>query len=773
MAKEWGVEFDEEDMKGGMSKLAHDVFVMVQENMNAMYEMMENKKRFESGDGWLTSVMMMDSYKTLGELFDIVSGGMLAVTPDAKPHEIVAFIQDKIQNLRPLLTPQKIQSEEAKKMFMLIHKAAGLLQEKIIVMPGNGDLMEVFGKATGALQTIWNHMSNGPRVPGQRPEKVLEELGRPLERLMTMLSGGAGVDPDDLVGQGEAALRELAQRVAKGKIDDDDSRAVFMKVHQAMGRVRDFARERGDRQIEDMIGNLGKQMQTLWNHMSNGPKLPGDNPRDVTGMIQEGFARLRDLVNGVRSRNGTMGGQNGRQGPPPPLPGGPQDQGQVLSQIQQQLQNLARQLQGQGQGQGPLGGQGQGPLGGQGQGPFGGQDRGPLGGQGPSPSDVAGQIRDMLGQVQREVGGNQPEQPRGDILIRDIAQKIMEMHFHLIGQTLIPGGPQGKILEIAQKIKDFMDNSKSFGPMAEEIKGALDRLSSGASNLLQLIQNPQGVDAKSVFDRLTDGVKRVVEFRRDYGRENSDGPPPPRPLLDEAMGFLDRMRQGGNNQNGNNGGNNNPLIDQINNMISQVQNAIRNNGPNNNGPPNNGGNNRGPQSNQGNSWGQQSNQGNSWGQQSNQGSNWGPQYNQGNNWGPQPNQGPTQRISEITDNLNRAQSIIGEIMTARLMGRYLDDGWDRFDNVKEIATRIQGQLGMGGVQLPATALNAFETLKNNIANLEKLAKGEPCDTEFWLRWFPRDERNKWAPGPNSFFGPEPNKMGMPGPPQRPPQPSRR
>ncbi len=761
------MEVDEEDMKGGMPKIAHDVFMKVQADMKAMYDMMEDQSLFESEDGWLTAAMMMDSYNKLGELFDIVSGGLLAITPDAKPHEIVAFIQDKVQNLRPMLTPQKIQSDEAKKMFMLIHKAAARLNEKIALMPGNGDLMEVFGKFTDRLQTIWNHMSNGPRMPGERPEEILEKLGGPLEKLMTMLSGGAGVDADDLVGQGEAALRDLAQRIAKGYIDNDDSRAAFMKVHQAMGRVKDFAKERGDRQIQDMIQNLGQKMQALWNHMSNGPKMPGESPRDVTGMIQEGFAKLRELMNVVRSKNGTRGGQDGRQGPSPPMQGGPSDQGQVLGQIQRQLQDLLRQVQGQGQGplgsQGPLGGQG--PL--AGQGPLGGQ------GQGPNPMDVAGQIRDMLGQVQREVGGNQPEQPRGDILIRDIAQRIMEMHFHLTGQKPIPSGPQGKILELAQKIKDFMDNSKSFGPMADEIKGALDRLSGGASSLLQLVQNPGSVDPKSVFDKLTDGVKRVVEYRREYGRRNNPDNPPPRPLLDEAIRSLEHMRQSGNSQNGNNRGNSNPLEDQINNLLSQVQNAMRNNGPGNNGPSNNGGygngNGWGPQPNQSNGWGSQQGQMN-WGQQYNQGESWGPQY-QSNGWGPQQNQGPGQMISQITEDLNKAQGMIGEMMTAHLMG---GDRLDGLDNVKQMADKIQHRLGQGGAQLPATALNAFETLKNNIANMEKLARGEPCDTEFWLRMLPGDEKNKWAPGPNFFSGPDPNKMGMPGlPADRPPPPSRR
>ncbi len=125
----------------------------------------------------------------------------------------------------------------------------------------------------------------------------------------------------------------------------------------------------------------------------------------------------------------------------------------------------------------------------------------------------------------------------------------------------------------------------------------------------------------------------------------------------------------------------------------------------------------------------------------------------------------TARSADVTDKLNKLRATIRELMADHVSGRSLADNKGKREEAQKALETINDMIDRDNIQLPATAITELLNVENDLANLERLAKGEPCEREFWKRWMPKDEEDKWEPASYAFFGPEPNTPSKPvGPP---------
>ncbi len=137
-------------------------------------------------------------------------------------------------------------------------------------------------------------------------------------------------------------------------------------------------------------------------------------------------------------------------------------------------------------------------------------------------------------------------------------------------------------------------------------------------------------------------------------------------------------------------------------------------------------------------------------------------YQSGGNGDDQPqtreSDGQSDRDRLVDDaiaKLNRLRGTIRQLMADHVFGTTPENYKSKREEARRALVEITGMIQRDNLQLPGTAMTELDNARSDLDNLERLARGDPCDREFWRRWMPKDEDDKWTPASDAFFGPEP------------------
>ncbi len=326
-----------------------DTFHELKQKMKEMRDWMAKENMFESEDGQLAHLLMLDSYKKVSELYDQVTKGLHVLTADATPMEVLQFLSKLMRD--DLFKAPDVKSEEAKKRFGLVHEVTGNLKEKIQRLPGNRDLMEEFDKFTAGLQNLWGVMSDVPQAEPLGPEKYAESLEQPLQRMLVLLGAAPMREDEPLPARITASFRQLFYMIGSdGSIDLERARGPFTKAADAVARLKEQRKAAGfDPASEETSVKTREAMAKLWNHMTGGPVDRSEKPIEVMRQVLELVSKYEGEMKAADEKK-KREEQNGKG------PAGNKDQG--LHQIQEQLQRLLEQMGRQGQGEGQNNGNG-------------------------------------------------------------------------------------------------------------------------------------------------------------------------------------------------------------------------------------------------------------------------------------------------------------------------------------------------------------------------------------------------------------------------------